>query len=561
MIESKQTVILSWRQRCDLELLANGAFAPLKSYMGADDYRSVVQTARLKNGSLSPIPIVLDLSKEQTSSVGVGSVLTLVNLDSHPLASLRVTEVFPLDPAEEALRIYQTRDLAHAGVLELVRRGPYAVAGVLEVNEESIRLAAACDFPPEYMRPNQIRFLSKSNNLIAFQTRNPLHWAHITATRKALELFDDQTKLLIHPAVGPTKQGDFSVPQRMRAYRAALSYYPLGRTVLSPLPIAMRMAGPREALWHALIRKNYGATHFIIGRGHADPGSPKGGLFYPPFAAHEYVGQYSHEIGITPIFLPEFVYSKAKKSYIAESETTPEDILRLSGTEFRHRMTTNEDIPDWFSPPEVVRALHSALPSGYGKGLVVWFTGLPASGKSTLARMLVRYLEAVERCPIFLLDGDVVRRRLSKGLGFSKSDRDENIRRIGLAAQQAILKGGMCVVAAVSPYQEARDKVRRLIEKTGGVFIEIFVNTPVNVCMARDPKGIYAKAMSGTLAQMTGVNDVYETPSHPDVVIDTHKVGPDEALGCVIKILGTRGIVLKDKVFIRILEKNSSEIS
>jgi sulfate adenylyltransferase len=329
----------------------------------------------------------------------------------------------------------------------------------------------------------------------------------------------------------------------MRVYRAVLSHYPEATALLSPLPLAMRMAGPREALWHALIRRNFGATHFIIGRGHADPGVSTGGLFYPAFDAQALFAKHAKEMGITGIFLPEYAYSQTRRCYVPVDQANGEALAGISGTELRRRLANREDIPEWFSPPEVIKILQQAYRGADRRGLVIWFTGLSASGKSTLAGMLARNLEAEDERAITMLDGDIVRRFLSKGLSFSREDRDENIRRIGFVASLVARHGGIAIVAAISPYRRARAEARQLVEEAGGLFLEVYVATPVEICAERDPKGLYAKARRGEISGFTGVDDPYEVPEHPDCVLNNAHQQPATALALLMEKLHQSGAV------------------
>ncbi|AEK58855.1 adenylyl-sulfate kinase [Acidithiobacillus caldus] len=536
--------VLSERQRCDLELLLSGAFAPVTEFMDEPTWESVCAHQRLPDGRLWPMPLTLEVDEATAAHLGAGAVLRLERNDGTPLARMTVASLYRPDRLWEVQHIYGSSDRRHPGVAETLERLPVNIAGsVVPWEDGALERAAAVDFPPEYRAPAQVRTALAGAPALAFQTRNPLHNAHIAITRAALERLGSQARLLLHPAIGPTRPGDVEASWRMRAYRAVLDHYPRDRVLLSPLPLAMRMAGPREALWHALIRRNFGASHFLIGRGHADPGHWDGGLFYPPFAAQEWVAAHREELGIEPVFMPEYAYSRARQSYVPAAEANGERLEGISGSELRRRLAANEDIPSWFSPPEVIRILRQAYRGADRRGLVLWFTGLSASGKSTLAGMLARQLEIHDERAVTLLDGDVVRRFLSKGLGFGREDRDENIRRIGFVASLVARHGGIAIVAAISPYRDARAEARRLVEEAGGAFVEIHVATPLSVCAARDPKGLYARALAGEIASFTGVDDPYEAPEHPDIAIDTSHLPGQAALRLLLDKLTDLGIL------------------
>ncbi|MHB8247792.1 MAG: sulfate adenylyltransferase [Acidithiobacillus sp.] len=535
---------LNERQRCDLELLLTGGFAPLSGYLGPADYETVLTRMRLADGRLWPMPIVLDVDEAQAGQLAPGVEISLQRPDGLPLATITVEEWFRPDLRREALAIYGTDDPRHPGVAALFARGPVYVSGPLRISSEERRQwAAATDFPPEYRSPAELRRLLNGHPTVAFQTRNPLHFAHMAITQKALAQVEDG-QLLLHPAVGPTKPGDVDAAYRMRAYRLVLSHYPAGRVHLAALPLAMRMAGPREALWHALIRRNYGATHFIVGRGHADPGGLEGGLFYPPFAAQDLLAAHADEAGIAPIFVGEHVYSARRRCYVTPDELeADEPVEQISGTELRRRLANREAVPEWFSPPEVIACLRQAYRGADNRGLVLWLTGLSGSGKSTMAGMLARRLEAMDQRTVTLLDGDVIRRFLSKGLGFSKADRDENIRRIGFVASLAARHGGIAIVSAISPYRRARAEARALVEENGGLFVEIHAAASLQTCLSRDAKGLYARAIAGAIDAFTGIDDPYEKPLKADIQLDTARISPPEATRRILQFLIDRGFL------------------
>jgi sulfate adenylyltransferase len=374
-------------------------------------------------------------------------------------------------------------------------------------------------------------------NVVAFQTRNPMHRAHEELVRRAIDAVDGV--LLLHPSVGMTKPGDVDHYTRVRTYRAlAEKHFPPGRVLLSLLPLAMRMAGPREALWHAIIRRNFGANHFIVGRDHASPGAG----FYGPYDAQELVARHESEIGMTMIPFRELVYIAGEDRY-EEASRVPAgaETRSISGTQVRDDfLGAGRPLPEWFTRPEVAAILAESHPPKHRRGFCVWFTGLSGAGKSTTAEIVVsRLLEHGRQ--VTLLDGDVVRTHLSKGLGFSKEDRDANILRIGFVAAEIVRHGGAVVCAAVSPYRSTRDAVREMAGPAN--FIEVFVATPLDVCEARDTKGMYAQARRGAIKNFTGINDPYEPPPSPEVTLETTGVSAEENAGRIVAILSGRGFI------------------
>jgi sulfate adenylyltransferase len=533
---------LSPRQLEDLELLSNGAFSPLEGFLGAEDYARVVTESRLADGTLWPIPVVLDVSQVFAATLNVGERIALRDPEGAPLALLEIESIYRPNRDAEALAVYGTTDTHHPGVAALLLRGNPVYLGGRVLGLEAPR---HFDFRALRQTPAELRrwFASKGwRRIVAFQTRNPIHRAHFELTRRAAESVD--AKLLLHPVVGQTKPGDIDHFTRVRAYREVLPHYPNGSAQLSLLPLAMRMAGPREALWHALIRKNYGATHFIIGRDHAGPGSDRSGKpWYAPQAAQELVLGHQHEIGIEVVPFPALVYAANRGTYIAANEARSADEIRdISGTELRQRLETGAEIPEWFTFPGVERVLRERHPVSRPRGAVVFFTGLSGAGKSTLAQALIaRLLESSSR-PVTLLDGDLVRKHLSKGLGFSREDRDANVTRIGFVASEIARHGGIAVAAPIAPFASARAEVRRLVE-AAGEFIEVHVSTPLAVCEARDRKGLYARARSGELKQFTGISDPYEVPEAPEIRIAAEGADPYVQIDAVLELLRRRRVL------------------
>jgi sulfate adenylyltransferase len=530
---------LTARAQCDLELLATGAFSPLDRFMNRADYERVVGELRLASGTLFPIPVTLPVADD--APVEVGRDVALRSTKNDLLAVLSVEELYAWDCAAEAAQVYGTMDRKHPLVAELERWGGRNVSGRLRV----LSLPVPSDFRELRRTPAQVRALLEERghtNVVAFQTRNPMHRAHEELTRRAIEAVDGI--LLLHPSVGLTKPGDVDHYTRVRTYKALTErYFDPGRVVLSLLPLAMRMAGPREALWHAIIRRNHGANHFIVGRDHASPGADSHGKpFYGPYDAQELVARHSAEIGVTMVPFQELVYLAAEDRY-EEQTNVPDgaETRSLSGTQVRDEyLGKGVPLPAWFTRPEVAAILGDSHPPRHRQGFCVWFTGLSGAGKSTTAEVLVMLLLEAGR-QVTLLDGDVVRTHLSKGLGFSKEDRDANILRIGFVAAEIVRHGGAVVCAAVSPYRATRDAVRATVGADR--FIEVFVDTPLEVCESRDVKGMYAQARSGAIRNFTGIDDPYEAPEGPEATIETTVKSAEENARELAELLRGMGLI------------------
>jgi len=530
---------LTQRQVWDIELLLNGAFSPLAGFMGKADYESVCEKMRLTDGTLWPIPITLDVTKEFAGSISEGERIALRHPEGMVLAIMTVTDIWEPDRTEEAEAVFGTQNDEHPGVFTLLHQtNPVYIGGKLE----GIELPPHHTFKHLRYTPRELREKFRElgwKKVVAFQTRNPMHRAHVELTKRAME--ETGAKLLIHPVVGRTSPGDIDYFTRVRCYQAVLKHYPEGSVLLSLLPLAMRMAGPREALWHAIIRKNYGCTHFIVGRDHAGPKDRSGSSFYPPYAAQELMEKYQGELGIRMVPFQEMVYVADLGRYMPKGEV-PEGskILSISGTEFRRLLREGKEIPAWFSYPEVVEILRQRYPPRNRQGFTVFFTGLPSSGKSTLAQVLMAKLMEIGTRPVTLLDGDIVRKHLSSELGFSKRDRDINILRIGFVASEITKNRGIAICAPIAPYDATRRQVREMISQYGG-FILVHVATPLEVCEKRDRKGLYAKARAGLIKDFTGISDPYEPPQDAEIVIDTSKLSPEEAAEIILDYLRKEG--------------------
>jgi sulfate adenylyltransferase len=534
---------LTPRQICDLELLISGGFSPLRGFMTPADYEGVCHNMRLSSGVLWPMPITLDVKEDFAKSLTPGSSkVALRDAEGVMLAVLHVEAVWQPDRKAEAQSVFGTTSAVHPGVDYLLNKGnPWYVGGRLE----GVQAPSHYDFRTLRLTPAELRaeFARLGwRRVVAFQTRNPMHRAHVELTFRAAKQVE--ANLLLHPSVGMTKPGDVDYFTRVRCYQLLLSKFPAGSVKLSMLPLAMRMGGPREAIWHALIRKNHGVTHFIVGRDHAGPGKDADGKnFYGPYDAQELFKKHEADIGVTMVPFNMMVYLEDKDQYVPDNEVTNGSrVLNISGTELRDRLNEGRDIPSWFTYPEVVHELRRSYPPRHKQGVTIFFTGLSGSGKSTIANVLVtKFLEAGGR-PVTLLDGDLVRKHLSSELGFSKEHRDINIRRIGYVASEITKNGGIAICAPIAPYDATRKAVRGMIEPVGG-FILVHIATSVETCEQRDRKGLYAKARAGILKEFTGISDPYEEPKDADVVINTAELSPEEAAQEIILHLEREGFI------------------
>ena len=533
---------LTARQLCDLELLLNGGFSPLRGFMKKADYESVCKKMRLADGTLWPMPITLDLPEEFAGKLTVGGKLALRDAEGVMLAVLNVEDIYKPDRTAEAQDVFGTVDKKHPGADSVINRtNPVYVGGAIEGLQHPVHY----DFRGIRLTPAELRaeFARLGwKKIVAFQTRNPMHRAHVELSMRAAK--NVEASLLLHPVVGMTKPGDVDYYTRVRCYQLLLPKYPHGTAKLSLLPLAMRMGGPREAMWHGLIRKNYGCSHFIVGRDHAGPGNDSTGKpFYGPYEAQELYAKHEKEMGITMVPFNMMVYLEKEGIYAPDNEVakgTP--TLNISGTELRDRLNQGRDLPEWFTYPEVARELRRSYPPRAKQGFTVFFTGLSGSGKSTIANaLMVKFLEMGGR-PVTILDGDLVRKNLSSELGFSKEHRDINIRRIGYVASEITKNGGIAVCAPIAPYEATRKAVREMIEPFGG-FILIHVATSVEVCEQRDRKGLYAKARAGILKEFTGISDPYEVPVKADMTIDTGALSAEEAAQEIVLHLDREGYI------------------
>lgn len=533
---------LTPRQICDLELLMNGGFHPLKGFLTEADYDGVVANMRLESGALWPMPVTLDVSEAFAEEVEPGQDIALRDQEGVILAILSVTDKWEPNKSREAEGVFGADDLAHPAVNYLHHQaGKIYLGGPVTGIQQPVHY----DFKARRDTPNELRAYFRKlgwRKIVAFQTRNPLHRAHQELTFRAAR--EAQANLLIHPVVGMTKPGDVDHFTRVRCYEAVLDQYPASTTHLSLLNLAMRMGGPREALWHAIIRRNHGLTHFIVGRDHAGPGkNSQGKDFYDPYAAQDLVRQHQEEIGIEMVDFKQMVYVQEKAQYFPVDEV-PEGatVLDISGTELRRRLREGLEIPEWFSFPEVVQELRRTSPPRAKQGFTVFFTGLSGSGKSTIANALMVKLMEMGSRPTTLLDGDVVRKHLSSELGFSKEHRDINIKRIGYVASEITKNGGIAICAPIAPYTSTRRAVREMVEAYGA-FVEVHVATSLEECERRDRKGLYKLAREGKIKEFTGISDPYEEPQNPELKVETENVDVDNCAHQVILKLESMGLI------------------
>jgi sulfate adenylyltransferase len=545
---------LDAREQADLELIAIGAASPLTGFLGKADYDSVLGRMRLADGTVWPLPFTLAVADDVP--VAVGEERALVDAGGRTWGTIQVTEIFSRDPNAESRAVYGTDDPAHPGVAYLLGRPTRLVAGPVKV----LPLPADLPFAEYRFTPRQLRERIAGlgwKRVAGFQTRNPIHRAHEHLTKLALEVSDG---LVIHPLVGETKQDDVPAAVRFKAYEALVAkYYPKDRTVLAAFPAAMRYAGPREAIFHAIARKNYGINQLIVGRDHAGVGK-----YYEPLAAQRLFDQFEpNDLGVTPLRLDPTFFCRACGT-LASSKSCPHDAssrLELSGSKVREILRAGGRLPEEFTRPEVAEVLRAAYIAASGalppegadtpveqafspaadRGFILWFTGLSGAGKSTLAEALKPRLERARRVEI--LDGDEVRTHLSKGLGFSKEDRDINIRRIGFVARLLARNGVVAIGAAISPYASTRDEVRAAAAKDGVQFIEVHAHATIDALAARDVKGLYKKALAGEIGNFTGVSDPYEAPANPDVQVRSDQESVDESLARILGVLAARGLV------------------
>ena len=535
---------LTPRQICDLELLMNGGFNPLKGFLSEEDYNGVVENMRLADGTLWPMPITLDVSEEFAAQIKSGQDIALRDQEGVILGTMTVTDQWVPDKSREATCVFGADDIAHPAVNYLHHKaGKVYLGGPVTGIQQPVHY----DFRGRRDTPNELRAYFRKlgwRKIVAFQTRNPLHRAHQELTFRAAK--EAQANLLIHPIVGMTKPGDVDHFTRVRCYEAVLDKYPQSTTSMSLLNLAMRMAGPREAVWHGLIRANHGCTHFIVGRDHAGPGkNSQGEDFYGPYDAQDLYRAHQSEIGCEMVDFKHMVYVQERAQYEPADEINDKDkvtILNISGTELRRRLREGLEIPEWFSFPEVVHELRRTSPPRAEQGFTVFFTGFSGSGQSTIANALMVKLMEMGGRPVTLLDGDIVRKNLSSELGFSKEHRDLNIKRIGYVASEITKNGGIAICAPIAPYSTTRRHVREEIEQYGA-FVEVHVATSIEECERRDRKGLYKLAREGKIKEFTGISDPYDMPENPELSLETENAEVDNCAHQVILKLESMGLI------------------
>ncbi len=545
-IKEKSTVWHSWnlttRQICDLELLMNGAFSPLQGFMSETEYNGVCSGMRLPDGTLWPIPITLDVNEEFASKVNTGESIALRDSEGVLIAIMHVEDKWCPDRLIEAVSVYGTDDPSHQGVkFLLTETGNWYLGGKIEGLQHPIHF----DFLPLRLNPKDTRKeFNKSGweRIVAHHTSQLIHRSQYEMTLDAMRKYD--ANLLLHPSASLVGHGNVDHYTRIRCYKSLFVHYPQNSTRLYLIPLSNRMAGPKEALLHAIIRKNYGCSHFIVLPNHADPGNHDSDKrYYHPNAAQRLADEYKNEIGVEMVTSSNFVYIKQKNSYIPETEVKKGmQVLNITENELRKRLSNFTQLPNWFTFPEIERELIQLYPIRNKQGFTLFFTGLSGSGKSTIANAFIaKFLEKANR-PVTLLDGDIVRKLLSSELGFSREHRNINIRRIGFVANEITRNGGVAVCAPIAPYESVRKQIRELIEPSGG-FILIYVSTSLKVCEKRDRKGLYAKARAGIIKEFTGISDAYETPEKADLTIDSTELSPDEAASKIIIHLEDNGYI------------------
>ena len=527
------SLTLSLKQQCDLEMISNGAFSPLSTFNNQKDYEEILLNNKLSNGLVWPIPIVLDVPDQFLKSLDKNEYISLRNAEGFLLAILKVNEFWAPDKKEEANSVFKSNDPNHPGVDYLFNHtnNNYISGELVPIQSNKY-----FDFTHLRKSPQEVRDFFRLNNwkdVIAFQTRNPMHRAHFELTKLAMD--EHNSKLLIHPVIGMSKPGDIDHFTRVKCYQHIIKYYPENSVELSLINLAMRMAGPKEALWHAIIRKNYGCNRIIIGRDHAGPGvNAEGKPYYQPYDAQELIAQYQEELEIKMVPFKEMVFAKNKKTFLPLDKIEQDDpIEKLSGTQFKEFLQQRTEIPNWYSFPEVIHELRKRFPKLHNQGLTVFFTGLSGAGKSTLANAIMYKLMETEDRPITLLDGDIVRQHLSSELGFSKEDRDIHVKRIGYVASEITKHGGVAICAPIAPYSNTRKVVRNMIDEVGS-FVEIHVATPLSVCEERDVKGLYKQARAGKILDFTGVSDPYEEPENPEITVDTSDITVEESSALIL---------------------------
>ena len=522
------SVVVKGRSLCDLELLLVGAFSPLIGYLNRDDYLEVLENMKLKTGEVWPMPIVYRINESELNFWTSQKRVVLQDETNLPLAHFTIEDVYKPDLFKEVECVFGTSDTNHPYVKEILDNPDvYYVGGKVEMINKPFHF----DFASLRLTPDEVKAEMKRRGwtkMVGFQTRNPMHKSHQQLTLRSLQQVknkypNEKCGLLLHPVVGITQACDVDYHARVACYKELIKTYAEDEVILSLLPLSMRMGGPREALWHSLIRKNYGCSHFIVGRDHAGPSykTKEGKSFYGPYDAHQLVEEYSNQIGLDVIASKMIVYEANSQTYKSIEETNEDDDVKtISGTELRQRLKNRDEIPEWFTYPNISKILQKNTKSS--GGFCLYLIGLSGSGKSVLAKYLHESLsETFATKAITILDGDLVRQELSRGLGFSKQDRSLNVRRIGYVASEIVKHGGIVICSNIAPYQEDRDFNRQRIEQHGSYY-EVFVSTTLSKCEERDCKGLYEKARKGIIKQFTGISDPFEEPIHSEFKFESN---------------------------------------
>ncbi|KAL8710214.1 MAG: hypothetical protein Q9220_005145 [cf. Caloplaca sp. 1 TL-2023] len=542
--ERLRAIILTERQLCDLELIISGGFSPLEGFMNEKDYNGVVQNLRLTDGTLFSMPICLDVSQNTIKELDLkpGQRVALRDFrDDRNLAILAVDDVYKPDKQKEAKEVFGGDD-EHPAIKYLYKTAQeYYLGGKVE----AIARLNHYDYVALRYTPAELRAHFDKlgwSRVVAFQTRNPMHRAHRELTVRAARA--RQANVLIHPVVGLTKPGDIDHFTRVRVYQALLPRYPNGMAVLGLLPLAMRMGGPREAIWHAIIRKNHGATHFIVGRDHAGPGKNSKGIdFYGPYDAQYAVEKYRTELGIEVVPFQQMIYLPDSDEYKPDDEVPAGTrTLNISGTELRSRLRTGKDIPEWFSYPDVVKVLRESHPPRFKQGFTVFLTGYQNSGKDAVARALDVTLNQQGGRSVSLLLGETVRSELSSELGFSHSDRSKNIQRIAFVAAELTKAGAAVIAAPIAPFESSRQAAKETISQYGSFYL-VHVATSLEYSEKTDKKGVYRRARRGSIKGFTGVDDPYEEPLKPDLTVDLETTTVRSVVHQIILMLESEGLL------------------
>jgi sulfate adenylyltransferase len=527
---------------CDLELMATGAFSPLEGFMVRADYEAVIDRMRLQDGTLWPIPVCLDISETRARTLEAGQSVALRDPEGFLLAILHIEDIWSIDKSKEIERIYQNAEKSHPGVAHLTKQTKdYYVGGKVEV----ISLPLHYDFRQLRLSPREVR--REFNKLgwrrvVGFQTSRVIHRPQFELTLQAMR--KARANILLLPNVGVTRTEDFDYYTRVRCYREVMRQYPPETHLLSLLPHFMRYAGPREAILNAIVARNYGCTHFVVGPNHASHLEPgKAANVEQGRVIGDLMDAVGEDIGVSVLHFDEMVYLPFEDEYrLSNTIEKGTKTISLNGNDIRNRIRSGRNVPGWASFPEVLDELRKAYPPPSRQGFTLFFTGLSGAGKSTIAKVVFSKMLEMGQRPVTLLDGDIVRQNLSSELNFSKEHRDINVRRIGFVATEITKNRGIAICAPIAPYAHTRSEIRRAIEAHGG-FVEIHVATPLQECEKRDRKGMYAKARAGLIKGYTGIDDPYEVPQTPELSIDTSGITPDEAAQEILLFLGQKGYI------------------